>query len=315
MAESVEHLFLKDVATEILSDFSSTKLYGFTETERKKYDMSCLLERDWSRPLVGQVLWKHSDGIEKDIRTLITDKEAEIQLYVASDKVKHHALFEEVISDYRKSLYADQLWKLKTIWVPSDFDADNEEHRNIAKDIIKDQLVNDLLFNVVFGNLTKMDFIHFCYSTGTPGLNIAILHHIATKGFTNIKGLSKALDVSAGPIRERLALMQGIGVLETPQGGINYQDTQKGRVLLELMSVVYSDTLSVSKNDELVYILNKLGADVVDLELSTLIQEVFPKNPYEMLYMQMIFAIKTWGISLLEIDYSTKITLTPPEVA
>ena len=176
MAESVEHSFLKNVATEILSDFSNSRLYGFKETERKKFDMSCMLERDWSRPLVGQVLWRHAEGIEKDIRTLLSDQESEIQLYVASDTVKHHALFEEVVTDYKKTSLADNLWKLKTIWVPSDFDADKEKHRNTAKDIIQRQIVNDLLFNVVFGNLTRSDFSHFCYSSGTPGLNIAILH-------------------------------------------------------------------------------------------------------------------------------------------
>ena len=44
MTESVEHSFLKNIATEVLRDFSNSRLYGFTETERKKFDMSCLLK-------------------------------------------------------------------------------------------------------------------------------------------------------------------------------------------------------------------------------------------------------------------------------
>jgi hypothetical protein len=65
MAESPEHQFLKSEATKVLEDFSCLHLYGYTETDRKKFDFSCLLERDWSRPLVGQVLWKHSQETAK----------------------------------------------------------------------------------------------------------------------------------------------------------------------------------------------------------------------------------------------------------
>lgn len=71
MAESLEHEFLKNHFNLILQRFSNLKLYGFTETERKRFDLSCLLERDWTRPLVGQVLWRHSSGIDKDLRTLL----------------------------------------------------------------------------------------------------------------------------------------------------------------------------------------------------------------------------------------------------
>lgn len=312
MAESVEHSFLKNVATDILSDFSNSRLYGFTETERKKFDMSCMLERDWSRPLVGQVLWKHAEGIEKDIRTLLSDQESEIQLYVASDTVKHHALFEEVVTDYKKTSLADNLWKLKTIWVPSDFDADKENHRNTAKEIIQRQIVNDLLFNVVFGNLTRSDFSHFCYSSGTPGLNIAILHEIATKGFRNISYLSKSLNVSAGPIRERLALLQGIGVLETPPGGLFYQDTVKGRVLLELISAALIDLNSELDNNELHYVLRLLGASVDKATVHQKNDEVFPANSYLMLFQQVKFALNNWGLLLMEIDYSNKVELELP---
>ncbi len=312
MAESVEHSFLKNVATEILSDFSNSRLYGFTETERKKFDMSCMLERDWSRPLVGQVLWRHAEGIEKDIRTLLSDQESEIQLYVASDTVKHHALFEEVITDYKKTSLAENLWKLKTIWVPSDFDADKEKHRNTAKDIIQRQIVNDLLFNVVFGNLTRSDFSQFCYSSGTPGLNIAILHEIATKGFRNISHLSKSLSLSAGPIRERLALLQGIGVLETPPGELFYQDTVKGRVLLELISSALIDLNSEPDNNELHYVLRFLGASVDKVGVHQENDEVFPSNSYLMLFQQIKFALNNWGLSLMKIDYSNKVELELP---
>ncbi|MBW3516832.1 hypothetical protein KO537_19275 [Shewanella sp. NKUCC01_JLK] len=310
--ESVEHSFLKNIAIEILNNFSNSRLYGFTETERKKFDLSCMLERDWSRPLVGQVLWRHSDGIEKDIRTLLSDQESEIQLYVASDKVKHHALFEEVISDYKKTSLAENLWKLKTIWVPSDFDADKDDHRGTVKEIIQRQIVNDLLFNVIFGNLTRSDFTNFCYSSGTPGLNIAILHEIATKGFLNISSLSKSLRVSTGPIRERLSLLLGIGVLTTPKGGSAYADTVKGRVLLELISATLIDIESQHENHELHYVLGLLGATVDKEAVYQESDDVFPSNSYLMLFDQIKHALSGWELPLREIDYSQKIELEIP---
>ncbi|MBD2022975.1 hypothetical protein, partial [Leptolyngbya sp. FACHB-711] len=115
MAESPEHEFLKNQANLVLNEFSSLKLYGFTETNRKTFDFSCLLNRDWSRPLVGQVLWKHIEGLEKDIRTLLADTESEIKVYVASDTIKHHTTFEEVVSDYRRTGRFNDLFRLKPI--------------------------------------------------------------------------------------------------------------------------------------------------------------------------------------------------------
>ena len=133
MAESPEHDFLKTHFSRVLQDFSALKLYGFTETDRKRFDFSCLLDRDWSRPLAGQVLWRHTEGIEKDVRTLLTDTQSEIKVYLASDTVRHHATFEETISDFRRSGRFRDLFRFRPIWVPSDFDADKDNQTGVSE--------------------------------------------------------------------------------------------------------------------------------------------------------------------------------------
>lgn len=260
MPESPEHEFLKTHFNQILKDFSSLKLYGFTETTRKKFDFSCLLERDWKQAVSGQVLWRHAEGIDKDVRTLLTDSDSEIKVYLASDTVSHHATFEEALSDFRRSGRFTDLFRLKPIWVPADFDADQEEQRALIGNIVKSQIIEDILFNVVFGHITADNVILFLGTSGTLGLTIAILHDIATKGFVNIAHLKQRLDISAGPVRERLPLLEGIGFITSPvSGGLLYSESQKGKVFLDIVSRLATELESGKISDELTYILAKLG--------------------------------------------------------
>ncbi|PXX53414.1 hypothetical protein DFR70_12725 [Nocardia tenerifensis] len=83
MTESVEHKFLSECVAQALSEMAKTRLYAYVEAERRKCDFACELDRDWSRPLVGQTLWSHIEGVDKDIRTILLNSEAEICVYVA----------------------------------------------------------------------------------------------------------------------------------------------------------------------------------------------------------------------------------------
>src|SRR5215475_13999794 len=60
----------------VLHRIARTRLIGVSEAERRKFDYSAVLLRDFSRPLVSQVLWSHVEGVEKDVRTLLHDREA-----------------------------------------------------------------------------------------------------------------------------------------------------------------------------------------------------------------------------------------------
>ncbi len=62
MAESPEHEFLSTAFLDTLSEFANSRLYTYREASRRKFDFACDLIRDWTRPLVGQTLWKHTEG-------------------------------------------------------------------------------------------------------------------------------------------------------------------------------------------------------------------------------------------------------------
>lgn len=306
MAESLEHRFLKTHFNDVLRDFSALRLYGFTETDRKRLDFSCLIERDWTRPLAGQVLWRHTDGIDKDIRTLLTDTDSEIKVYLASDTVRHHATFEETVSDFRRSGRFDDLFRLKPIWVPSDFDADKDKQRLLVGEIVKSQIVEDILFNVVFGRITSDDIRLFLAVSGIPGLNLVILHNIATEGFINIATLQKRLGVSAGPIREKLPVLTGAGFISKPIGALMFEVTSKGRVFLDILSRLVTGYHAKSISAELTYVLTRLNCPPVPEAEADSNEEVFPRQLFISLIRTTHHAMRQWGIDLTRIEYADK---------
>lgn len=313
MPESPEHEFLKTCFNEILREFSSLRLYGFTETDRKRFDFSCLLERDWTRPVAGQVLWRNAGGIDKDIRTLLTDAESEIKVYLAADTVNHQSAFEETISDFRRSGKFGDLFRLKPIWIPSDFDADEDRQRSLVSEIVKSRIVEDILFNVVFGRIAGESIKLFLSASGIPGLNLVILHNIATQGFVNIATLAKRLAVSAGPIREKLPLLVGAGFIASPApGALMFSETSKGRVFLDLVCRLAKELDSGEVSVELAYILAKLDCRPVSYASLSSNKEVFPKEAFIALVRTMSIASRNWGIDLRQIDRSKKIELSVP---
>mgnify|MGYP003577296244 CR=1 FL=1 len=99
-----EHQFLSESLNNSLSKFSNTSLFGVLEAQRKTFDFACVLERDFSRPLVSQVLWSNFQGIEKDLRTLLTDHNSKIKTYLFKDSISARAKIEEILTSYKFSL-------------------------------------------------------------------------------------------------------------------------------------------------------------------------------------------------------------------
>ncbi|WP_437914617.1 hypothetical protein WME73_02485 [Sorangium sp. So ce302] len=304
MAEAPEHAFLKTETVAVLNRFARLRLYGCTESDRRRFDLACMLERDWKRPLVGQVLWKHSEGLEKDIRTMVTDGEADIWLYVASDQVRHRLALEEVIHDYRRSGRAQDLFKLKVLWIPSDFDADSEVERGAVARVLESQIVEDILLNVVLGNLSADDVAFFLKASGIPGLNLAVLCEAAKGEPTNFSMVARNLGVSAAPIREKFMLLAGAGLVAAPLGSAAYQVTPRGTVFLDLLARVWQQATSDAVSSEMKFLLEKLGGDVVPLGVVNENREVFPSNPYVGLLKTIASAERRWGLDLA--------TLRPP---
>lgn len=235
MAESEEHKFLSEIAVEFLERAASTGLYTFLENDRKKFDFGCSLQRDWTRPIIGQTLWKHEEGVDKDLRTLLADQDAELCIYIARDTVKARNLWSEGVADFRHAFADAPLYKLRPIWVPSDFDADSDTDRQTIAELIDDRLAADVLLNVILGNLNRDAVRLFISSTGRVGLDLAILYEVATVGFRNLSSLAKKLKVSPSTLPERLARLTGCGFLNQPATDASFfHASLRGRVFLEL---------------------------------------------------------------------------------
>lgn len=236
MPESAEHQFLKSAFIEVVRRFSSLGLYGFVETQRKVFDFSCRLTRSWDQPLVGQVLWNHGRGLEKDLRTLLHDVESPIKAYVLRDSVRSRQALDEVLRSYKANDSDGRLTQLRVFWVPSDFDADDPKQREHARSRLQAEIVHDILFNVVFGRLRPEHVEMFLQIPGIQGLSLGILYHISTQGFISIRKLTQQFDTSASPIRETLLVLHGAGMIQRQPESLHYFTTERGRVFLDLLA-------------------------------------------------------------------------------
>lgn len=273
MSEAPEHSFLSNTFLEVLDKFSSLSLYGYTEVERKKFDFACDIQRDWKRVLVGQTLWKHQEGLDKDLRMLLTQSDVDILAYVVRHNTKNIKLLQEAIQDYQNTPYASQLFKLKVFWVPSQFNADNEDERNIIREELKSRITTDLLFNVLFGNLSSKDIRFFLERSGSVG--IAILYFLANnvlyfslsekKGshqLQSVSQLAKRLGLSRNVVDKNILALLGCGLLNYT--GIADKDSGpyfvplKGRIFLELCNLIDLALEGNNLNLELYYILGHL---------------------------------------------------------
>lgn len=234
MAESAEHRFLSQAPVDFLHRAAGTRLFTTLESERKMFDFSATLVRDWSRPVVGQALWRNAPGTDKDLRTLLGEPDAEICIYVASDSTRNRSLVSEIVNSYRRGFQA-QLHKLRTIWVPYDLDIEVEAERDLVRRVIEDQLRDDVLLNVVLGNLSSDSLRVFATSTGMVGLDLAVLDVIASEGFTNMRVLAERLRCGSSTLRERLTRLIGCGFLYQPDPAHTFfHTTVRGRVFLDL---------------------------------------------------------------------------------
>jgi len=86
--------------------------------------------------MVGQVLWRNTRGVEKDIRTLLNEAESEVKLYAISSSVAHEAALMDVLDDYKKSGRYPDLYKIKIIRIPPDLDLDKEKELFSVRKIV-----------------------------------------------------------------------------------------------------------------------------------------------------------------------------------
>jgi hypothetical protein len=216
MAESPEHAYLSQTFLKVLNNFSNSQLYTYRESDRSKFDVACMLTEAWDCVLNGQTLWKHTEGIDKDLRTLLVASDAPLVTYVARDTTKHRSVITEAIGDYRKIRQGLDCKRFKVFWVPADFDADSEKERQLVESQLEHEITEDILLNVLFGRLSASRVHAIAVmkpSTSNLGLELAILRSIALNGFTSLGWLGHEFKVSSGTVRERIYRLQMSGLI------------------------------------------------------------------------------------------------------
>jgi len=272
MSESPEHRFISETFLSALETFSASRLYRYSEADRKALDFACGIERDWRRVLAGQTLWRHSEGIAKDLLYLLSEDQADIVAYVARHTSANQRALFELMEHVRRSTFAAELRRVRIFWVPGDFDADDDSARTALRLHLDESIANDILLNIVFGRLSATDVRFFLANTAIPGLLLATLYEIAKNGFGNYASLSQAVGVSSSTLRPRVSALVTSGMLGTYPAASMYFVSSRGRVLLDICHQISKNANEITP--ELSYILELLqvnlnhdpGADIYSLD-------------------------------------------------
>ncbi|MEL6460280.1 MAG: hypothetical protein AAFQ91_18830 [Cyanobacteria bacterium J06621_15] len=262
MADSAEHQFISKQFDATLRRISNSQLFGISEAQRRTFDYACILYRDFSRPLVSQVLWRHEEGIEKDLRTLLHDKEALLKVYFVADTVRGRARIDEVLSCYRTDKNLQQYLRgLRLILLPTEFDADREVDRHWMGHFLESCTMRDILFGVLFGGLSSYNFGVFLQHGGPIGLKYAILDDVTENGMFHMPTFKKRLGYKvSGPIREVLTMLVASGLVRQVDDSNCCVPTIKGRLLIDLTKLMLHEASSGEKwSAEVELLLNYLG--------------------------------------------------------
>jgi hypothetical protein len=268
MALTPEHQFISTSIDVIINKYSKASLFGVNESQRRTFDYSCILLRDFSRPLVSQVMWGHAKGVEKDLRTLLHDKEALIKLYIVKDNIRNRARLEEILTSYKTNEGLRKLLVgLRLVFVPSDFDADREEDQVWLYNYLQERFSNDILFAIIFGQLTGFDFHVFADHGGPIGLKYVVLDEIVKNSLQHMPTFRERIGYkSNSSLREALTMLSALGLIKRPLGTNLHFPTIKGRLLLDLTRrVLYEQQYLEEWSEEIRLIFKHLGMSLPSL--------------------------------------------------
>lgn len=291
MGVTAEHQFISQEIDKVLSAFSKTQLLGITEAQRRTFDYACMMMRDFSRPLVAQVLWSHNEGIEKDIRTLLYDQESLLKVYFIKNTTPVRARVDEITASFRSNPQTRKLLAgFRPILIPSGFNADKLEEQAWMSQFLKNEISKDLLFNIVFGNLTRSEFLSFADHLGPNGLKYAMLHIINKFGIKHFPTFMHILGYkSRGPIDKALIMLKATGIVKSLEMTNICIPTIKGRLLVDFTrKLLFEHKCLDDWSDETKLILSYLG--VRNIAFQPTPKELRPKeDPYNLLFNRIIY--------------------------
>ncbi|MEU2222555.1 hypothetical protein [Streptomyces sp. NPDC018347] len=273
MATSSEHEFLSNTALAVMESASKSGLFGYTEGQRKLFDFSCDLKKDWSKVIVGQTLWKHGgDGIDKDLRTLLNERDVSAAVYIARHESRLRSRLAEVTQSYLDTPMRGRLSRLRVFWVPADFAVGDEGVEESIRKHLKDEITRDLLIHVALGGLTPQDVLRFS-SSKRPGLPLAILSHVKKNHYRSYKQTAQELAVNSNALKYEIERLFIIGFLESDslQGGI-YRITESGNAMLDICSrlrdYLKGNLGDENKNEAFEHICGLLGIDYPSIPIT-----------------------------------------------
>jgi hypothetical protein len=261
MAESPEHAFLSATMLDLMVESAKCDLFVCRESERKRFDFSCNVTRDWTRAISGQTLWKHDrDGIDKDLRTLLTDDDSLATVYVARDSVAVRGRVDEILQDYRRTALASSLSKLRILWVPGDFDADDERSRGVVREALRREVYRDLLLKVVLGGLTAPDVKNLVKTNGYAAWVLAQIHsEVRLEDYTTAYG---RYGIEPRQLTQELMRLELIGMVSRGRDSeFHIEVTEKGRAMAEIYLRINAYLRGWNdESEEFLYICKLLGA-------------------------------------------------------
>lgn len=267
MPESPEHKYVGECFNDIVREFSRLDLYTYQNVDRQRFDFACTIEQTLSRAVVGQTLWGHDSGIEKDLRTLIFDVTAEIKVYLVRGRAATTRRVDATIDDFRGTgVFDNDAFRFVRLDYP-DFDADDESERESVRRALRDGISERLLFRVVFGGLSARD-IRFLLHVGNidfqdVAYNLRLLHYIRAGRFVSYRGTAQDLRTNANKVRERRHILFGADLIR-PDGG-DLVVTESGETFLRLLDRLGAESRQGAVTPELSYLFDKIGCPFADL--------------------------------------------------
>jgi Fe-S-cluster formation regulator IscX/YfhJ len=264
----------------IVDEYTDVGLYTCENLDRGRYDFACIVRHGLTQLIVGQVLWKNTDGVAKDVSSLLLEERADVRVLVARDDAPTRARVAGAVAEYQRShRFDDRLHRLVIIQAP-DFDADDAAQREAVTEALREQILDDVLLRVVLGELLPRDVAFFCHMTNSSiragwdrlSINLRLLRYVRDGRFVSYGITAEDLGVGPARLREGKHILFGAGFIE-PVGG-DLVMTARGRTFTTLIDRLVSECNAGRLSTRLLDMFDRIGCSLDDIV--TVVPRVVP---------------------------------------